>query len=154
LSLNRAFLNIKGTAPTAKAREMSFWLEWSVMPKILVVDDDKQFLEMMTVRLEATGYAVIVAFDSREGLVKAKSENPDLILLDVMMPEMDGYEFCNLLKNDKRYSNIPIIICTAMVQKTELETSNKVKADATISKPFDHKILISKIEELLGEKNR
>ena len=119
------------------------------MAKILVVDDEKQFLEMMTIRFEANGYEVITATDGKEGLTKAKSENPDIILLDVMMPEIDGFEVCKLLKNDEQYSGIPIIICTAMAQTADLETSNKVGADAYVTKPFDHSILLSKIEELL-----
>jgi len=119
------------------------------MAKILVVDDEKQFLEMMTIRFEANGYEVITATDGKEGLTKAKSENPDIILLDVMMPEIDGFEVCKLLKNDERYSGIPIIICTAMAQTADLETSKKAGADAYVTKPFDHSILLSKIEELL-----
>lgn len=119
------------------------------MAKILVVDDEKQFIEMMTFRLEAWGHEVIPACDGREGLMKAKSESPDLILLDVMMPEMDGFEVCSLLKNDKQYSGIPIIICTAMAQNIDLKSSEKAGADAYISKPFDHDILRAKIEELL-----
>jgi len=117
--------------------------------KILIVDDEEQFLMMMTIRLEANGYEVITASDGREGLMKAKSESPNLILLDVMMPEMDGLEVCNLLKNDKQYSGIPIIICTGMAEKVDSESCNNVGADAYISKPFDHNILLSKIEELL-----
>jgi len=119
------------------------------MAKILVVDDEKQFLEMMTIRLESYGYEVITAVNGQEGLTKAKSESPDLILLDVMMPEIDGFEVCKLLKDDEQYSGIPIIICTAMAQTADIETSNKSGADAYVSKPFDHKILLSKIEELL-----
>jgi len=119
------------------------------MAKILVVDDEKDFHTMMAIRLESYGYEVISAYDGKEGLMKAKSESPDLILLDVMMPEIDGFEVCTLLKNDKQYSGIPIIICTGMTEKVDSETSTKVGADAYITKPFDHKILRSKIEELL-----
>jgi len=119
------------------------------MAKILIVDDEKDFHTMMTIRLESYGYEVISAYDGREGLEMDKSESPDLILLDVMMPEMDGFEVCNLLKNDKQYSGIPIIICTGMTQKVDLEMSNKAGADDYITKPFDHNILRSKIEELL-----
>jgi len=119
------------------------------MPKILIVDDEKNFHTMMTIRLESYGFEVISAYDGREGLEMAKSESPDLILLDVMMPEMDGFEVCNLLKNDKQYCEIPIIICTGMVEKVDVEMSSKARPDAFITKPFDHNILHSKIEELL-----
>ena len=119
------------------------------MPKVLIVDDEKQFIEMIQIRLESKGYEVIVAYNGQEGLEKAKSENPDLIILDVMMPKLDGFEVCHLLKNDARYSEIPIIICTAMAQKIDSETSQKVKANAYITKPFDHTVLLSKMDELL-----
>jgi len=119
------------------------------MVKILAVDDEGDFLFMITMLLKANGYEVITACDGREGLTKAKNERPDLIILDVMMPEIDGFEVCKLLKSDEQYSGILIIICTAMAQTADLETSNKVGADAYISKPFDHKILLSKIEKLL-----
>jgi len=129
------------------------------MAKILVIDDEKPFLEMMTIRLESHGYEVITACDGGEGLEMAKSESPDLILLDIMMPEIDGFDVCTLLKNNKQYSGIPIIMCTAMAQKVDIETSIDVGADAYIAKPIDHDILLNKIEELLekpssvGEEN-
>jgi len=119
------------------------------MSKILIVDDEKDFHTMMTIRLESYGYEVTSAYDGREGLEKAKSESPDLILLDVMMPEIDGFEVCTLLKNDKQYSEIPIIICTGMAEKVDEDMRSKARPDAYITKPFDHKVLRSKIEELL-----
>jgi len=103
----------------------------------------------MTIRLESYGYEVISAYDGREGLEMAKNERPDLILLDVMMPEIDGFEVCNLLKNDKQYCGIPIIICTGMAEKVDEDMRSKAGPDAFIIKPFDHNILHSKIEELL-----
>lgn len=119
------------------------------MIKVLVVDDEKQFIDLMQIRLESKGYEVIAACNGREGLEKAKSENPDLIILDIMMPKLDGFEVCHLLKNDAQYNKIPIILCTAMAQKVDSETSQRVKADAYITKPFDSVALLSKIDELL-----
>ncbi len=118
------------------------------MPKVLFVDDEKLYIGLMQIRLESKGYEVITAYNGQEGLEKAKSENPDLIILDVMMPKLDGFEVCRLLKSDARYSEIPIIICTAKAQKVDLETSQKVKADAYITKPFDSVALLSKMDEL------
>ncbi len=119
------------------------------MAKILLVDDEIQLLSMVQMRLEANGYDIITANDGEEGLEKAKSENPDLIMLDVMMPKMDGYKVCGLLKNDSRYSRIPIILFTARAQQDDTEVGEEVGADAYITKPFEPAVLLEKIEELL-----
>lgn len=119
------------------------------MAKILVIDDEVQLVEMVQMRLEASGYDVITASDGQVGLEKAKSENPDLILCDVMMPKMDGYKVCGLLKNDARYSKIPLILFTARAQQDDHEVGEEVGADAYITKPFEPPVLLAKIEELL-----
>ena len=77
--------------------------------KILIIDDEPGLIKMVRIRLEANGYEVVSARNGEEGIEKVKSEIPDLIILDIMMPKMDGYEVCNALKSDKRYSMIPII---------------------------------------------
>jgi len=74
----------------------------------LLIDDESQMVDMVQMRLEANGYEVISANDGEEGLEKAKSEKPDLIILDVMMPKMDGYQVCTILKHDAQYNKIPI----------------------------------------------
>ena len=119
------------------------------MVKILVIDDEIQLIEMVKIRLEANGHEIITAKDGQEGLEKAKSENPALIMCDVMMPKMDGYKVCGLLKNDARYSKIPIILFTARAQKDDLELGKEVGADAYIAKPFEPSVLLGKIDELL-----
>ena len=119
------------------------------MAKILVIDDEVQLVEMVQMRLEASGYDVITASNGQVGLEKAKSENPDLILCDVMMPKMDGYKVCGLLKNDARYSKIPLILFTARAQQDDHEVGEEVGADAYITKPFEPPVLLAKIEELL-----
>jgi len=118
------------------------------MAKILIIDDETQFIELVQMRLEKSGYEIISANDGEEGLEKAKSEHPDMILLDVMMPKMDGYKVCGLLKNDERYSKIPIILLTARAQKEDFKIAREVEADAYITKPFDPPVLLAKIEEL------
>ena len=119
------------------------------MAKILLIDDESQLIEMVKMRLEANGYEVITAADGQEGLEMAKSENPDLIMCDVMMPKMDGYKVCGLLKNDARYSKIPIILFTARAQAEDTEMGKEVGADAYITKPFEPPVLLAKIDELL-----
>jgi len=122
------------------------------MPKkILVVDDEAQLVDMVKVRLEANNYLVLTAFDGQEGLEKAYKDNPDLIILDLMLPQMDGYKVCALLKADTRYNKIPIIMFTARAQDSDKKMGEKVGADAYITKPFEPEELIAKIKALLKE---
>jgi len=119
--------------------------------KILVVDDEKDLVETMTLRLQASGYEVIPAYDGQEGLEKAKKDKPDLIILDLMLPKMDGYRVCGLLKADSRYSKIPIILFTARAQESDKKMGEEVGGDAYITKPFDPPTLLAKIKELIKE---
>jgi len=119
--------------------------------KLLIVDDEKDLVETLTFRLQANDYEVIKAFDGREGLDKAKKEKPDLIILDIMLPKMDGYKVCGLLKADARYSKIPIIMFTARAQGSDKKIGEDVGANAYITKPFDSQVLLSKITELIAK---
>jgi len=119
------------------------------MPKILIVDDESDFNQLVQTRLTANGYKVITAEDGEEGLEKVKSENPDLIVLDVMMPGVDGLEVCRTLKNNAQYSKIPIIFLSAKAQADDFKAGKEVMADAYIVKPFEPTILLAKIEALL-----
>jgi len=120
--------------------------------RILVVEDQAAIVDMVRMRLEANNYEVITAADGAEGLDKARKENPNLIILDVMLPKMDGYKVCKLLKADPRYNKIPIIISTGRTQQELRKLGREVGADAYISKPFEAQMLLSKIKLLL-EKN-
>ena len=119
--------------------------------KILIVDDEAELVDLVKIRLEAVGYEVLKAFDGQEGLDKAKLEKPDLILLDIMMPKMDGYKVCGLLKMDARFKKIPIILFSAKAQKEDVELAKEVGADLYITKPFEAPVLLAKIKEFLGE---
>jgi len=119
------------------------------MAKILVIDDERQMVEMLQMRLEANGYEVIAAYDGEEGLEKAKSESPDLIILDIMMPKMDGHEVCRLLKSDEQYEKIPIIMFSARTQQSDIDKSISAGADAHMAKMFETQTLLAKIEEVL-----
>lgn len=121
------------------------------MKRILIVDDEVQLVEMVKIRLEAAGYGVISAYDGQDGFDKAKKDKPDLIILDLMLPKMDGYKVCGLLKNDARYSKIPIIMFTARAQEEDVRLGKDLGAEEYVTKPFDPKILLDKIKELLGE---
>ncbi len=119
--------------------------------KILVIDDEAELVMAARIRLEQADYEVLAAYDGREGLEKARKEKPDLIILDLMLPKMDGYKVCGLLKADTRYSKIPVIMFTARAQEADKKMSEEVGADAHITKPFDHQALLAKIKELLKE---
>lgn len=119
--------------------------------RILLVDDEKDLVETVTFRLQANGYEVIPAYDGQEALEKAKKEKPDLIILDLMLPKMDGYKVCGLLKADARYNKIPIILFTARAQESDKKMGEETGANAYITKPFEPEALLGKIKELLKE---
>ncbi len=119
--------------------------------KILVVDDEVQLVEMIKMRLEASGYEIISAHDGQNGLDKAKKEKPDLMILDLMLPKIDGYKVCRMLKFDEKYKQIPIILFSARAQEEDKKIGEEVGADAYIIKPFDPQALLGKIKELLKE---
>lgn len=119
--------------------------------KILVVDDETELVKAIQIRVEQAGYETLTAYDGQEGLAKAQKEKPDLIVLDLMLPKMDGYKVCGLLKNDARYNKIPIIMLTARAQDTDEKLGYECGADAFITKPFNHQVVIGKIKELFKE---
>ena len=119
--------------------------------KILVVDDEFALIDLIKIRLEANNYQVIVAYDGQQALDAARNEKPDLIVLDLMLPKIDGYKVCRLLKFDEKYKNIPVIMLTARAQESDKKLGLDVGADAYIVKPFEPDVLLSKIKELLKE---
>ncbi|MBU0709139.1 MAG: response regulator [Candidatus Omnitrophica bacterium] len=119
--------------------------------KILLVDDEKDLVETLAFRLEASDYEVVKAHDGQDGLDKARSVHPDLIILDLMLPKMDGYKVCRMLKFDEKFKKIPIILFTARAQESDKKMGEEVGADAYITKPFEAPVLLAKIKELLGE---
>ena len=119
--------------------------------KILIVDDEQDMLYAVKLQIEANNYEVLTAVDGQEALEKARKENPDLIILDLMLPKVDGYKVCRMLKFDKKYKAIPIIMFTARAQKGDEQLGYEVGADAYVAKPFDPEKLLRKIKELLKE---
>lgn len=119
--------------------------------KILVVDDEKDFVELVKARLEACGYDIITAYNGKEALDKVRDEAPDLMLLDLMIPEISGYNVCLKIKVDKIYKKIPIIILTAKFQPSDLKFGKELGADGYLTKPFEPQELLDKIKGLLKE---
>ena len=120
------------------------------MKKILVVDDESDIIEILKFMFESHGYECITAMDGEEGLKLAKEANPDLIILDVMMPKINGYKICRLLKFDNKYKNIPIIMVTARSQEEDKLIGEETGADEYITKPFEFSEVIEKINKYLA----
>lgn len=113
--------------------------------KILVVDDEENIRKLVNYNLVLDGFEVIMAIDGKEGLEKAINEKPDLILLDIMMPEIDGLEVCSRLKKNPETRDIPIFMLSAKGQMKDLEDAFDVGADNYITKPFD----VDKLSEII-----
>lgn len=122
--------------------------------RILIVDDEKDLVEALTIRLEAAGYETAAAYDGIEGMSRLRSFKPDLVVLDVMMPRLDGFQFCRMVKFDEKLSSIPIIILTARGQVQDKMTASEVLADEYVKKPFDGPQLVEMIGRLIKEKGK
>jgi DNA-binding response OmpR family regulator len=119
--------------------------------RILLVDDEPALVELIKIRLEANGYEVIPASDGQQALDLARKEMPELIILDLTLPRVDGYKVCRLLKSDDRYKKIPILLFTARAQESDKELGKEAGADGYIIKPFEPSSLLAKIKEFLKE---
>lgn len=122
--------------------------------KVLMVDDEPDFVEATKMLLEARGFEVIPAYDGEEGLRKAREERPDAIILDVMMPGMDGYQACAKLKADPELRTIPVLLLTAVgsrISETRYtkEMGMRTEAEDYIPKPVDPEELVRRVSALL-----
>ncbi len=122
--------------------------------KILIVDDDEDVICSVTSLLEYKGYQVISVRDGDFAIHKVFENKPDLIIMDVMMPRMNGYDVCRTLKVGNSTRSIPVIIVTAKHSGDERKEALDAKADCYIAKPFDNNDLLDKIKELLQEKGK
>lgn len=127
--------------------------------KILVVDDDPDIREAITAVLEAHSYQVVTACDGEEGLSKLKEEKPDLMILDLLMPRMDGFAVLKELQDPRRskYGKIPVLILTSVREdvsrrRYELETGLELNFDDYAEKPLDPHILVERVVKLLGKR--
>jgi two-component system alkaline phosphatase synthesis response regulator PhoP len=124
--------------------------------KILIVDDEPDLVEAVSIILESKGYAVVKAYGGVEGLKKVQTENPDLIVLDVMMPDKDGYTVCKELKADAKYRSIPILLLTAVVSNIPTsrytqEMGLETEADDFVNKPVEPQELVKRVEALISK---
>ena len=119
-------------------------------PKILLVDDEPSISKVVSKRLELAGFDVITAMDGQDALQKAQNDHPDLIILDLMLPKLNGYEVCTMLKGDARYRKMPIVMFSAKAQEKDEKLGNECGADAYVTKPFQAEVLVEQIKSLLA----
>ena len=119
--------------------------------KILVVDDEQDLLDFVKLRLEANNYNVIMATDGVEALEVFNKEKPDLVLLDILMPKLDGFKVCQELKNNPQTVNVPVIMLTAKDRKDDITKAKQVGANGYLIKPFDAATLLFDIKEQLDK---
>jgi two-component system, OmpR family, alkaline phosphatase synthesis response regulator PhoP len=117
--------------------------------KVLIADDNPQILELLEAYLEPLGVQVLLAADGQETLLAVEQHQPDLLLLDIMMPKRSGYEVCRLLKDDRRYRDMPIIVVTALNEVGDLERARECGADDFLSKPVNKLQLLERVRSLL-----
>jgi DNA-binding response OmpR family regulator len=117
--------------------------------KILVVDDDPAIVRFITACLKPAGYIVISAEDGETALKKVKSESPDLVILDLMLPETDGWKIAQFLKSEEQYKRIPLIVLSGLIEQ-ESDRGDMDQADFFMSKPFQPDRMLEKVQELLS----
>lgn len=117
--------------------------------RILVVDDDPELVELVSFNLKRAGYAIGTASNGVDAIKKARSLEPDLILLDVMMPELDGFAVCEILRRDSAMASIPILMLTALTGELSRLAGLGSGATDFLTKPFSPRLLVKRIENLL-----
>lgn len=120
------------------------------MPKILIAEDEQDILELITFTLQFGGYEVIPTSNGEDALEMARKEQPDLVLLDVRMPRMSGYEVCTQVKADRDINHIPVVFLSAKGQEAEIKTGFDTGAIDYILKPFAPDHLLKRLDEILA----
>ncbi len=118
--------------------------------KILFIEDEPDQVELIKARLEASGYVFISAMDGEEGVKKAIETRPDLVLLDLILPKLDGFEVCRRIKADPKTKEIPVIILTAIGKKNAEAECRMCGADSFLKKPYDSAVLMAEIKKFIG----
>jgi two-component system, OmpR family, alkaline phosphatase synthesis response regulator PhoP len=118
--------------------------------KVLIVDDELDIVNTIKFTLELEGIECIVAHDGEDALAKAKNELPDLVLLDVMLPKINGYKVSRLLKFDEGFKQIPVIMLTARAQEKDRQVGNETGADEYLTKPFEMSELIALVKKYIN----
>ncbi|HIZ27795.1 MAG TPA: response regulator [Candidatus Adamsella sp.] len=119
--------------------------------RILIADDETDIVETLQFMLEVEGFECLTAYNGEDALNLAKREMPDLLILDVMMPKINGYKVCRLLKFDAKYKNIPILMVTARSQEEDKMIGEETGADEYITKPFEINDVVEKVKKYLEQ---
>ncbi|MFC1976039.1 response regulator transcription factor [Chloroflexota bacterium] len=119
------------------------------MPRILIVDDDKQIVRLVRSYLEQAGYQVLTAYDGETALHTIRREQPDLVVLDLMLPDRDGWEITRLIRSEPSLANLPIIMLTARVEDTDKIVGLEVGADDYVTKPFNPREVVARVRAVL-----
>jgi two-component system alkaline phosphatase synthesis response regulator PhoP len=122
--------------------------------RILAVEDEMDILDVIRYNLEKEGYPVVTATTGEEAIDKAREEQPDLILLDLMLPEMDGFDVCKIIKNDPLTASIPILMVTAKGEESDIVTGLELGAEDYITKPFHPRVLIARVRAALRRRKK
>jgi two-component system phosphate regulon response regulator PhoB len=120
--------------------------------KILIVEDDEDIQQLVGFNLIKAGFHIEYADSGEQALGKVKEQHPDLMLLDIMLPDMDGVELCRVLRSDNQTAEIPIIMLTAMGEETDIVAGLETGADDYVTKPFSPRVLVSRIKAVLRRK--
>src|SRR5262245_59691413 len=115
-------------------------------PRILIIEDELGLTEVLSYNLEREGYEEVVAHDGQEGLRKAQMQLPDMILLDLMLPKVDGLEICRELRACERTRHVPILMLTAKAEETDQVVGFRMGADDYVTKPFSIKVLLQRVK--------
>lgn len=118
--------------------------------KILVCDDERHIVRLIQVNLERQGWSVVTAYDGKEGLEKIKAEKPDLVVLDVMMPYMDGFEVLKALRREPETESLPVLMLTAKAQDKDVFEGYHYGADMYLTKPFNPMELVTFVKRIIG----
>jgi len=124
------------------------------LPRILIVDDEPDLRTVLRFGLEADGFEVLEAADGEQGLRAAREERPDLMVLDLMLPKLDGYKVCRSLKFDERFRRMPIVILSARSGDHDRQLALSMGADVYVTKPYDMRGLVAVIREKLADSGR
>ncbi len=124
----------------------------SSRPRVLIADDDSDILELVAFRLGHAGYEPVTAHDGAEALRLAREQQPDLVILDVMMPKMDGYEVMRALRTDQATRRTPVILLTARAQESDVSRGFEAGADDYVRKPFSPQELTARVQAILGRR--
>jgi DNA-binding response OmpR family regulator len=123
-------------------------------PRILIVDDEADLVSVLRFGLQSEGFEVLEAADGEEGLRRAREFRPDLMVLDLMLPKMDGYKVCRALKFDERYRGMPIIILSARSGDQDRRLALDMGADDFVTKPYDMRALVRRIRSFIEKAKR